>query len=198
MPGQAVGGPVPTVREIGASGRPGASQDLNPFKSIVVPTERVWQSCQVNMSNHGAITLVAGEAPGRYLFVGIGNERATKPGANSTSRGCSTYCFTWPWLLLCTLILVGWQSAHGAPPVLRLAGSFMQFQDEMKSWEPAVWRQILDRMKELEMDTVIVQMLAEENADGTTDSFIGPSGAEDATETILNYADTSGFKADRK
>lgn len=70
----------------------------------------------------------------------------------------------------------------------------MQFQDEMKSWGPEAWRQILDRMKELQMDTVIVQMLAAENADGTTNSFIGPSGSEDATEAILNYADTNGFK----
>ena len=146
------------------------------------------------MSNHGAGILVAAEATGRRIATGIGNERATKPGAKSPNRSCSGYAFTWPCLLLCGLILAGWQCAHGAPPVLRLAGSFMQFQDEMKSWEPGVWRQILDRMKELEMDTVIVQMLAEENADGTTNSFIGPSGSEDATEAILNYADTNGFK----
>ena len=44
------------------------------------------------------------------------------------------------------------------------------------------------------MNTVIVQMLVFENNDGSMHSFIGPSGQSDATETILNYADTNGFK----
>lgn len=42
------------------------------------------------------------------------------------------------------------------------------------------------------MDTVIVQMLARENEDGTTHSFIEPG--LDATETILDWADTNQFK----
>src|ERR1017187_2972657 len=147
------------------------------------------------MSNHGARILVAGAAPGRRISTGIGSEQGTKPGAIGTSQSYFGCFFTWPCLLLSALILAGWQGAHGAPPVLRLAGSFMQFQDEMKSWEPGVWRQILDRMKELKMDTVIVQMLAEEIADGTTNAFIGPSGSEDATEAILNYATPTGSKS---
>ena len=44
------------------------------------------------------------------------------------------------------------------------------------------------------MNTVIVQMLVRENNNGTLYSFIGPSGQPDATETILNYADTNGFR----
>lgn len=95
---------------------------------------------------------------------------------------------------LALLICVLWQCTQAAPSVLRLSGSFMQYQEEMKSWSPAAWRQVLDQMKELKMDTVFIQMLAAENLDGTTNSFIGPSGMEDATEAILNYADTNGFK----
>ena len=44
------------------------------------------------------------------------------------------------------------------------------------------------------MNMVIVQMLVRENSDGTMHSFIGPSGQPNASETILNYADTNGFR----
>lgn len=84
--------------------------------------------------------------------------------------------------------------ASAAPPVLRLSGGFMQYWDEMQSWSPDTWRSALDRMKDVRMNTVIVQMLVFENNDGSMHSFIGPSGQSDATETILNYADTNGFK----
>ena len=85
-------------------------------------------------------------------------------------------------------------SACAAAGPLRLSGTFMQYQDELQTWGPQNWFSVLDRMKELKMDTVIVQMLVRENADGTTHSFIGPPGSPDATESILRYADTNGFK----
>ena len=48
-------------------------------------------------------------------------------------------------VLVCFLLLLAVSPfASAAPPVLRLAGSFMQYQEEMKTWPPAVWRQILD------------------------------------------------------
>jgi formylglycine-generating enzyme required for sulfatase activity len=70
----------------------------------------------------------------------------------------------------------------------------MQYSGEMQSWPPETWQAVLDRMQEVRMNTVIVQMLVQENGDGTLHSFIGPSGQPDATETILNYADTNGFR----
>jgi len=75
-----------------------------------------------------------------------------------------------------------------------LNGSFVQYWDEMQGWPPAVWQGVLEQMKELRMDTVVIQMLVRENSDGTLYSFIGPSGQPDATETILQFADTNGFK----
>ncbi len=81
-----------------------------------------------------------------------------------------------------------------APPVLRLSGGFIQYQEEMKTWTPAVWTQVLDRMKELKMDTIIIQMMAIERSDGTTNSFMGTVGQNDPTSAILSYADTNGFK----
>jgi formylglycine-generating enzyme required for sulfatase activity len=84
--------------------------------------------------------------------------------------------------------------ASAAPPVLRLSGSFMQYWGEMQGWAPETWQAVLDQMKAVKMNTVIVQMLVQENNDGTLYSFIGPSGQPDATETILNYADTNGFR----
>ncbi len=98
------------------------------------------------------------------------------------------------WFACAALSLVATWDAGAASPVLRLAGSFMQYQDEMQSWAPETWRGVLERMKELKMNTVIVQMLVRENSDGTMHSFIGPTGQPDATETILAYADTNGFK----
>jgi formylglycine-generating enzyme required for sulfatase activity len=85
-------------------------------------------------------------------------------------------------------------SASAAPPALHLSGSFMQYWVEMQSWPPETWQAVLDQMKAVKMNTVIVQMLVQENNDGTLYSFIGPSGHPDATETILNYADTNGFR----
>jgi formylglycine-generating enzyme required for sulfatase activity len=79
-------------------------------------------------------------------------------------------------------------------PRMRLSGSFIQYQAEMLNWPPATWGSVLDKMKELRMDTLIVQMLAQEYNDGTVHSFIGAAGVPDATETILNYADANGFK----
>ncbi len=70
----------------------------------------------------------------------------------------------------------------------------MQYAAEMQSWPPETWQAVLDRMKEVKMNTVIVQMLVQEYGDGTLHSFIGPAGQPDATETILNYADTNGFR----
>lgn len=77
---------------------------------------------------------------------------------------------------------------------MRLNGSFIQYWDEMQGWSPETWRTVLERMRELRMDTVIIQMLARENNDGTVHSFISPVGQPDATETILHYADTNGFR----
>jgi len=81
-----------------------------------------------------------------------------------------------------------------SPSALRLSGGFIQYQAELQSWTPETWHAVLGRMKELKMNTVIVQMLVQENNDGTLHSFIGPSGQSDATEAILNYADTNGFR----
>ncbi len=44
------------------------------------------------------------------------------------------------------------------------------------------------------MNTVIIQMQVVENNDGSLHSYISPAGQTDATETILNYADTNGFR----
>lgn len=96
--------------------------------------------------------------------------------------------------LISALVLMVPAFLNAAPPVLRLSGGFIQFQDEMKTWKPAVWTQVLDRMKDLKMDTVILQMMAIERSDGTTNSFIGPVGQNDPTSAILNYADANGFK----
>lgn len=104
--------------------------------------------------------------------------------------------------LLSLLVWLAWL-AHGflappgvlaAPSGLRLSGGFIQYQAELQGWAPETWQAVLDRMKELKMNTVIVQMLVQENYDGTLHSFIGPSGQSDATDAILNYADTNGFR----
>jgi formylglycine-generating enzyme required for sulfatase activity len=84
--------------------------------------------------------------------------------------------------------------ASEMPGALRLNGTFIQYQDELETWGPQMWLNVLAKMKEVRMDTVIVQMLVRENNDGTTHSFIGPSTWSDATETILRYGDTNGFK----
>ena len=99
-------------------------------------------------------------------------------------------------LFVCALLslLAPHSRVHAAISPLRLSGTFIQYQDELQTWEPQNWFAVLDRMKELQMDTVIVQMLVRENNDGTTHSFIGPSTSPDATESILRYADTNGFK----
>ena len=86
------------------------------------------------------------------------------------------------------------QTSSAASGALRLSGSFMQYWAEMQSWPPETWQAVLEQMKEIKMNTVIVQMLVQERGDGTLYSFIGPSGQPDATETILNYADTNGFR----
>lgn len=91
------------------------------------------------------------------------------------------------------LWLLVWPVA-GAPGALRLGGTFMQYQDEMQTWSPYTWSLALERMKQLRMDTIIVQMLVQENNDGTTHSFIGPTGQTDATEAILDHADANGLK----
>lgn len=98
-------------------------------------------------------------------------------------------------LVACVVLSVSAGPARGAAPdVLRLDGTFMQYQEEMQTWSPSTWSLVLDRMRDLRMNTIIVQMLVRENDDGTTHSFIGASGQADATEVILNYADTNGFK----
>lgn len=84
--------------------------------------------------------------------------------------------------------------SSAASSVARLNGSFVQYWDEMQTWSPAVWQGILEKMQELRMDTVVIQMLVRENSDGALHSFIGPSGEPDATETILRFADTNGFR----
>jgi formylglycine-generating enzyme required for sulfatase activity len=86
------------------------------------------------------------------------------------------------------------QTSSAASGALRLSGSFMQYGTEMQAWPPETWQAVLESMKEVRMNTVIVQMLVRENNNGTLYSFIGPSGQPDATETILNYADTNGFR----
>jgi formylglycine-generating enzyme required for sulfatase activity len=86
------------------------------------------------------------------------------------------------------------QASSAASGALRLSGSFMQYGTEMQGWPPETWQAVLESMKEVRMNTVIVQMLVRENNNGTLYSFIRPSGQLDATETILNYADTNGFR----
>ncbi len=98
-------------------------------------------------------------------------------------------------LLTCLAVgLLAALRADAAPPALRLSGSFIQYQSEMQSWPPQTWQAVLDQMRALRMNTVIVQFLVQENNDGTLHSFIGPAGLPDATEAILSYADTNGFK----
>lgn len=86
------------------------------------------------------------------------------------------------------------RTASAVPGPLRLSGSFIQYWGEMMTWSPDTWRAVLDRMKQARMNTVIIQMLVIENNDGSLHSFIGPSGQPDATETILDYADTNNFR----
>ncbi len=81
-----------------------------------------------------------------------------------------------------------------ASSVVRLNGSFVQYHDEMQGWSAATWGAVLEQMKSLKMDTVVIQMLVRENQDGSLHSFIKPSGEPDATEAILNWADTNDFK----
>jgi len=81
-----------------------------------------------------------------------------------------------------------------ASSVVRLNGTFFQYWDEMQTWTPAVWQSLLAQMQQLQMDTVVIQMLVRENGDGTLHSFIGPTGQPDATESILQFADTNGFR----
>lgn len=97
-------------------------------------------------------------------------------------------------LLACALAGVASSVAAADSAALRLNGTFMQYQDEMLSWPPATWQSVLEQMKAARMNTVIIQMLARENADGSTHSFIGPADTPDATETILNWADTNQFR----
>ncbi|HWQ92025.1 MAG TPA: DUF4434 domain-containing protein [Clostridia bacterium] len=97
-------------------------------------------------------------------------------------------------LVTLAVLLAGFFPASGASGPLRLSGGFMQFWPEMQSWPPENWQAVLQSMKQAQMNTVIVQMLAFENNDGSLYSFIGPNGQPDATETILDYADTNGFK----
>ena len=86
------------------------------------------------------------------------------------------------------------QTSSAASGALRLSGTFMQYGTEMQSWPPQTWQAVLESMKEVRINMVIVQMLVRENNNGTLYSFIGPSGQPDATETILDYADTNGFR----
>ena len=81
-----------------------------------------------------------------------------------------------------------------ASPVVRLNGSFVQYHDEMQGWSAATWGAVLEQMKNLKMDTFVIQMLVRENPNGSLHSFIKPSGEPDATEAILNWADTNDFK----
>ncbi len=97
-------------------------------------------------------------------------------------------------LLAIALVCCATQGGSAASTALRLNGTFLQYWDEMQGWPPETWRVVLDQMKELRMNTVVIQMLERENSDGTRHSFIGPAGQLDATETILCYADTNDFK----
>ncbi len=76
----------------------------------------------------------------------------------------------------------------------RLSGGFFQYNDALAAWPSTSWVQVLESMREVKMDTVIVQMLAREEGNGSTYSFMRPAGQNDPTETILSYADTNGFK----
>ncbi|HNV00092.1 MAG TPA: DUF4434 domain-containing protein [Verrucomicrobiota bacterium] len=87
-----------------------------------------------------------------------------------------------------------WPVSAAAPTPLRLAGSFVQYQSELQTWAPETWHAVLDRMRDLRLNTIIIQMLERENHDGTTHSFIGSSGLRDATEIILDYADAHDFE----
>jgi formylglycine-generating enzyme required for sulfatase activity len=99
-------------------------------------------------------------------------------------------------LVVCLWLSVAARQSRGATPAdpLRLGGTFLQYQEEMRTWSPSTWSAVLDRMRDLRMNIIIVQMLVRENDDGTTHSFIGASGQTDATEVILNYADANGLK----
>jgi formylglycine-generating enzyme required for sulfatase activity len=102
-----------------------------------------------------------------------------------TSAGCLFWA-----VLACCLV----HAFKTAASVVRLNGSFVQYHDEMQGWSPETWGAVLARMKELRMDTVVIQMLVRENQDGSLHSFIKPSSQPDATEIILDWADTNDFK----
>lgn len=76
----------------------------------------------------------------------------------------------------------------------RLAGGFFQLNDALAAWPSNDWVRVLDKMHELEMNTVIIQMTARELENGQTHSFLPQPGSPDAVETILTYADAQGFQ----
>lgn len=98
-------------------------------------------------------------------------------------------------LLACVLATIAAPiAARAQPAVSRLGGSFIQYADEMQGWAPATWEGVLDQMRDLRMNVIILQMLARENRDSSTHWFIGAPGQNDPTGSILDYADRNGFR----
>lgn len=94
-------------------------------------------------------------------------------------------------VLVCIVLLLHCASSGRAAQ--RLNGGFFQYNSELAAWPSNNWFRVLDKMRELGMDTVIIQMTAQEMPNGQTRSFIASPGGTDPTEAILDYADANGF-----
>ncbi len=71
----------------------------------------------------------------------------------------------------------------------RLSGAFIQFVHGMEQWGTNQWHPIMQSMHEAKLDTVILQMTAQQNADGSIYHYI-PTGTanSDGIGTIFAYA----------
>ena len=98
------------------------------------------------------------------------------------------------WALAVAVLLTCCLPVLAATGSLRISGGFFQYWDELYNWPPETWQAVLGSMKDARMNTVIIQMQVTENSDGSLHSYISPAGKMDATETILYYADTNGFR----
>lgn len=98
---------------------------------------------------------------------------------------------SWATLLCVALLKV---CVSPAPAGQRLNGGFFQYNPTLASWPAEKWVLVLDKMREAGLNTVIIQMTAQELSSGQTRWYIPPLGEPDATETILAYSDTNDFQ----
>lgn len=78
-------------------------------------------------------------------------------------------------------------------PVPRLAGGFVQLDDDAMKLTPQDWRAFLDRMAEIKLGTLFVQRLEFVDKDGKFTPYHRAEGT-DPTGEILRYADERGMK----